>query len=202
MGASSDLGDGDYECEGEEGDYCEDDDYNGDGEDFDELSLNEEANAIQSSSLLCVDHLTRCGKQSSPANEICLDLTNNRNITNVHHFNSPNFDLATTTCQNRCNSSDTIPSEKLFIESSLIDTKSRIIGIGIVLLVSTFAMLVLLPLYFQQMGENGDRYNDVFGATVFLSCNAALLFIIITVALGVVIKWKIPFYKVPLPWTK
>lgn len=223
VGTSSELDNEDDDDEGEEEDdyYDDEDDSNIDGGDFDGLSLNEEAeimqyaigNAAQSASLSCVgdlQHLTRCGKQYCPNNQIFPDDPNNKinNKSYHHHLNSPNCDLATTTCQNPSNSGDSIPnlsmynsSEKLIIESSLFDTKTRIIGNGIVLLVSTFAMLVLLPLYFQQMVQNGDHFN-VFGATIFVSCNAALIFIIITVALGVAIKWNIPFYKPPLPWTK
>lgn len=120
--------------------------------------------------------------------------------------NNCNYDFATT--QSRSNCSDSNPdlsiynsSEKLIMESNLFESKTRLFGNGIVLLMTTFALLVLLPLYFQQLTLNGERFN-VFGATFFLSFCAALVFLFITLVLGVAIKWKIPFHKPPLPWTK
>lgn len=216
--------DDDDEEEAEDDDFYDEEDSNID-EDFEGLSINEEREimryALASHDLQQYENQLRAQQQhqnqhqnqqqyscSSDTDNGCGDNNTNSNsydlgtCHNHHNSNSSN------NSSGHSNASDSNPNlsiynstEKLIMDTSLFDTKMRLIGNGIVLLVSTFALLVLLPLYFQQMTTNGPRFN-VFGATFLLSAAAALVFLVVTIALGVAIKWKVPFYKPPLPWTK
>lgn len=215
--------DDDEEEEAEDDDFYDEEDSNID-EDFEGLSINEEREimryALASHDLQQYENQLRAQQQhqnqhhSAHGQQQYSCSSDTDNGCGENNTNSNSYDLGT--CHNHHNSnssghsnaSDSNPNlsiynstEKLIMDTSLFDTKMRLIGNGIVLLVSTFALLVLLPLYFQQMTTNGPRFN-VFGATFLLSAAAALVFLVVTIALGVAIKWKVPFYKPPLPWTK
>lgn len=210
------------EEEAEDDDFYDEEDSNID-EDFEGLSINEEREimryALASHDLQQYENQLRAQQQhqnqhhgqqqyscSSDTDNGCADNNTNSNSYDLgtchnHHNSSNNSSGHSNASDSNPNLSIYNSTEKLIMDTSLFDTKMRLIGNGIVLLVSTFALLVLLPLYFQQMTTNGPRFN-VFGATFLLSAAAALVFLVVTIALGVAIKWKVPFYKPPLPWTK
>lgn len=203
VGTSSEL-DNEEDEEDEEDDdddFYDEEDSNID-DDFEGLSINEEAE-IMRYALAASHDLQQYGSHLRPA---AAETENNcGHSNNNHQSNNNNYDLGT--CPNgSCGGSTSNLSiynstEKLIMDTSLFDTKMRLIGNGLVLLCTTFALLVLLPLYFQQMTTNGPQFN-VFGGTLLVASVAALVFLLVTIALGVAIKWKVPFYKPPLPWTK
>lgn len=189
VGTSSELdNEDDDEDDSEDDNFYDEDDSNLDDDFEGGLSINEEAEimryALASSHDLQQYESQTAGDTNSGTNN---NSTGSSNCHNIYDSN-PNLSIYNST-------------EKLIMETGLFDTKMRLIGNGVVLLVTTFALLVLLPLYFQQLTTSGPQLN-VFGATFLVSSAAALVFLIATIALGVAIKWKVPFYKPPLPWTK
>lgn len=219
VGTSSELDnedDEDEEDDSEDDNFYDEEDSNID-DDFEGLSINEEAEIMRyalASSHDLQQYENHLRASTGAAAQDAENLENARHSLNTNPNNYPAAGAAgnhriydqTQTITGSCSDSNANLSiynstERLIMDSSLFDTKMRLIGNGIVLLVTTFAMLVLLPLYFQQMTTSGPQFN-VFGATLLVSAVAALVFLLITIALGVAIQWKVPFYKPPLPWTK
>ena len=195
----------------EDDDFYDEEDSNLD-DDFEGLSMNEEAEIMRYALAASHHDLQQAygnnhHQQQQPQHlhhqhSGCGEVNNNTNNNNNYDLGTfPNHGGGSSCSDSNANLSIYNSTEKLIMETSLFDTKMRLIGNGIVLMVTTFALLVLQPLYFQQMTTKGPQFN-VFGATLVVSVATALVFLLITVALGVAIKWKVPFYRPPLPWTK
>lgn len=212
VGTSSELdNEEEEEEEDDDEDYFDDDDSIDD--DFEGLSINEEAEIMRYALASSHNHVQQYENQMRSDECYVQDVENgcvDHNTTNNYDFDTchsrNNNSSTTSSSHNPCSDSNPTLSiynstEKLIMETSLFDTKMRLIGNGIVLLVATFALLVLVPLYFQQVTTSGTHFN-IFGATFLLSFTAALFFVVLTIALGYAIKWKVPFYKPPLPWPK
>lgn len=202
VGTSSEMDDDDDD---DLDDYYDDDD-------DDEVSINEEE--IMRYAFAKTQHHYTNGIAANSAvlsGDGILRGSSNQMNPNNNPMDSSSLSLSCNNCVNgsnnhNCQDDDRhlerySSTEKLIMESNLFESKTRLFGNGIVLLVTTFAMLVLLPLYFQQLSLNGERFN-VFGATLLLCCNATLVFLLATVVFGMAVKWKIPFHRPPLKWTK
>lgn len=197
VGTSSEMDNEDDEDDSEDDNFYDEDDSNLD-DDFEGLSINEEAEIMRYALASSHDLQQYESQAAADTNNGTNNNSGTNSSSNCHNI----YDCNPASCSDsNPNLSIYNSTEKLIMETGLFDTKMRLIGNGVVLLVTTFALLVLLPLYFQQMTTSGPQFN-VFGATFLVSSAAALVFLVATIALGVAIKWKVPFYKPPLPWTK
>ncbi|GAB0094977.1 uncharacterized protein DMENIID0001_103030 [Sergentomyia squamirostris] len=86
-------------------------------------------------------------------------------------------------------------------EFSNLQSTLKLFGYGGGLLTSTMALLILLPLYYEQLTLNGERFN-IFGAILFISFTVMMIFVGISVILGSINKWKVPYYRPPVPWKR
>lgn len=179
----------------EDDDFYDEEDSNMDDE-FEGLSINEEAE-IMRYALSSSHDLQQYESQLRAEAEHTGEAVNNYDFGTCQGSSVPGGSCS----DSNANLSIYNSTEKLIMDTNLFDSRMRLIGNGIVLLVTTFALLVLLPLYFQQLSSGGSQYN-VFGATFLVFSVAALVFLLLTMALGMATQWRVPFYKPPLPWTK
>ncbi|XP_059619869.1 uncharacterized protein LOC132263882 [Phlebotomus argentipes] len=74
----------------------------------------------------------------------------------------------------------------------------KLFGYGSGLLLSTFALIILLPLYYEQLALNGERFN-ITGAILFVSFLVMMVFVSVSIIFGSINKWKVPLYRSPIP---
>jgi hypothetical protein len=81
-----------------------------------------------------------------------------------------------------------------------LETRSMwaLFGFGLVLLVSTFLLLVIYPLYQLQLEQGGRSYN-AYGGLLFYSSVITLLLCAATVVASWLYKWNFKVYTPPIP---
>lgn len=82
-----------------------------------------------------------------------------------------------------------------------IETKVKLtmLGVGLLLLISTFVLLFLHPLYMKQLELGGmDKFN-AFGSLFFISTIVTLLFVSGTAIISWICKWNIRVLQLPIP---
>lgn len=77
-------------------------------------------------------------------------------------------------------------------------SKLSLFGVGFSLLCSAFLLLIILPLYNQQLALGGDDYN-AYGAILYVSSIVTLLLIAVAGISDWIWKWDLKFYKLPIP---
>lgn len=77
-------------------------------------------------------------------------------------------------------------------------SKLSLFGVGFCLLCSAFMLLIILPLYNQQLALGGDDYN-AYGAILYVSSIITLLLIGVAGVSDWIWKWDVQFYKLPIP---
>jgi hypothetical protein len=81
-----------------------------------------------------------------------------------------------------------------------LETKSKmaLFGIGLLLLLSTFLLLLIYPLYQMQLELGGSTYN-AYGALLFYSTVVTLFLVLGTILTSWIYKWNVKFYEFPIP---
>lgn len=83
-----------------------------------------------------------------------------------------------------------------------IETKVKLtmLGVGLVLLISTFTLLFLHPLYMKQLELGGsDNKFNAFGSLFFISTIVTLLLVCATAISSWFFKWNIRVFQLPIP---
>lgn len=84
--------------------------------------------------------------------------------------------------------------------TTIVETKLKLalLGIGVCLLVSTFLLLFIHPLYLKQIELGGDSYN-AYGSIIFISTIVTTIFVAAAAFASWYCKWTIKFYQFPIP---
>lgn len=82
-----------------------------------------------------------------------------------------------------------------------IETKVKLtmLGVGLALLISTFILLFLHPLYMKQLELGGSDKFNAFGSLFFISTIVTLLFVSGTAITSWLCKWNIRVFQLPIP---
>lgn len=82
-----------------------------------------------------------------------------------------------------------------------IETKVKLtmLGVGLVLLLSTFILLFLHPLYMKQLELGGSDKFNAFGSLFFISTIVTVLLVSCTALCNWICKWKIRTFQFPIP---
>lgn len=76
--------------------------------------------------------------------------------------------------------------------------KLSLLGAGLILLISTFMLLFIHPLYLKQLEVGGDKFN-AYGSLLFVSTIVTILFVSATAITSWISKWNIKIYQFPIP---
>ncbi|XP_063709059.1 uncharacterized protein LOC134837606 [Culicoides brevitarsis] len=82
-----------------------------------------------------------------------------------------------------------------------IETKVKLImlGVGLLLLISTFILLFLHPLYMKQLELGGSDKFNAFGSLFFISTIVTALLVCATATCNWLFKWKLRTFQLPIP---